>query len=395
MIRHFLPYFLATGLLAGIPVFAPSQSEKSAQTETFQVFDGAIPAHTVTRDMVGQDVIVEGTITDFYHSTRSNVPNMLTMAEIGGEAFQAVYWPDTAPLIHGEIGIPTKGLKVSVQGELSDYQGRLQIRIRTPDQIRIEGYPVTRRAPTKAASSSSPNGSGAFPTPGQDGYFTIEQVPAMNPLLNRELSFKGELSEFRAAWNERAPNILYFRDSQSSMEIVFWTPEGMTVPAELQQTGTMIYVTGEFQKYQDRLQLKVDNLDNISTAPLPQSKVVVPGADPERPSSASTAWPRKDSSNSYLKVTKVSLPEGVSMDLRQIGPEHAGNTVTVSGRVESLTATSSERFIVLKDARGNIRVNLDRKIAFPEIGQQLDLVCKVVFNEKRSSAELDFLEVKP
>lgn len=381
-------------LAAGFPTAAFSQPEQAASASSFTPFQGAIPADNVTRAMLGQDVVLSGVVIDVAPSTGDRVPHRFTLARVdGGGAVMVIYWPDSAESIHAGMGVPPVGVSMSARGQLSDYRGDLQIRVRDLGNIRIEGYPHTlggpaAPAPSTAAASSAPAApvaAPAGPQANEEGYFTVAQLPALRAsMMNRELSMMGNVSEFRASWSDTAPNIISLADGGQTVEVVYWSDDTMG----FESPGTPVYVTGLLQDYRGRLQLKVNDLTALSQQPLAEDQVIRPGAPaPEAATGPATSWPR--TREGLPAIEPVSLGEGASVALNQIGRAHVGNTVTVQGEIFSLARRGDKDVVLLKGDNAMLTVLLPEGEAAPlSVGQAYEATGKLEWNELRALPEL-------
>lgn len=381
-------------VIAALIALAPFASKAVAQDNppeastlpalTITAFPGSVAPETVTREMLGQEVALTGKIARVVPSERENVPFQLFLVDREEAPVMIVYWADAAKQIHGDRGVPIAGTPVSVTGTLEEYRGSLQVRVRRPEQIRIAGYGATSAAPPAAEESSAAQ-------PNEQGYFTVDKLPGMRAYLGRELSISGKATAFRAAWSETAPHVITVSEGEHTMEVVFWPGPGEAYP-DFSKAGTPIFATGQFQQYRDKLQLKVDDLANLSSEPLPAARIILPVLEPAEGRTVADGWPGRVPGNDHLKVELVDLPTGDRVSLRSLGPEHVGNTVSVSGTVGAVMSGGGSRAILIGDGRGFLRVNLPAHHSpVPVDGDQITILGKVVFSETRSTTEVDLI----
>lgn len=361
---------------------APAASTLPALTVT--PFPGSVSPETVTSAMIGQDVVLTGTIARVVPSERDNVPFQLYLIDREEAPVMIVYWVDAAKEIHGNLGVPQAGTPVSVTGKLEEFRGRLQVRVRNAAQIRLAGYGAAAAAPVAGATDGD-----GIAKPNAQGYFTLEQLPGMQSYLARELSIMGKATGFRAAWSETAPHVITVSEGDHALEVVFWPGPGETYP-DFSKPGTPIFATGQLQQYRDKLQLKVDDLANLSTEPLPSTRIVIPVIQSADGRSAADGWPGRIPGDEHLKVERMELPGGERVSLRSLGPEHDGNTVTVTGTVTGILGSGNQFSLLVGDARGFVRVNLPKNHKpVPGMGETITILGKVRYNQKRSSAEIE------
>ncbi len=389
--RKFVSTILVTGaLLGGYGVTSlPAQQSTSAEAAAFQPFPGAIAADSITRDMLGQEVVLQGKVVEVFESTAERTPTQLTLVQRDTNPLKVIYWLDTAPLIQGEKGAPKVGTQLSVKGQLTDYKGTLQVRVRSADQIRIDGYKSAAAAPPASTPQDRTLPPGASP-PGEDGYYTIKQLSQMEPLLGKKISFKGKVTSYRASWSETAPNIINFKEGSSELEIVYWTSPGDKV-ADFSKPGTEVYVTGGFAKYRERVQIKVDDLANLSNKPLPDERLADPTIVREMPTSAKDGWPGMKPKTEPVAAAAETAKEGTVMRLRDISVKQEGHMVKVEGAVQRVvTEADGSRAVVIRDQSGFIRVNLpatDKKEYNP--GETMSALGKVRLDKLRGAPVID------
>lgn len=97
----------------------------------------AVPAEQVRREHLGQEVVVTGAIVVVEPSTGPRSLSSLTLTRRSQDPVQVVYGQDVADKIHAGRPLPKEGDVVTARGTLTDDQGRLQIKISSPRQIRL------------------------------------------------------------------------------------------------------------------------------------------------------------------------------------------------------------------------------------------------------------------
>lgn len=390
-LKRFAPAILGLSLAFSPAAFVWAQETAPAEQKAnlqFKPFSGATPAAKVYADQLENQVVVEGTINKVDASTGPRVPHRLLLVDRPSQPVMVVYWPDVAPKIHGDQPVPRPGARLSAKGTLTEYRGALQIKVRDASQIRIEGYPLT------LASRGRAQGDQSVPVPGEKGYFTIEDVPGIRTFIGHDLSFRGEVTGFRESWSDTAPNVITIAKDDSDIEIVYWLPDGAKGP-DFEHPGTPVYVTGELQDYNGRLQIRVTNMAELSRQPLKPGQIARPKLITEQPESVKEGWPGKTDAPS-VKIEKVELEEGARVSLRDLGPQHVGNLVTVSGQITAMQLLENGHVAAtLKEPTGFARLLIpqDWSKERPQIGQDVTMKAKVSYNETRSAVDLVLKEI--
>ncbi len=115
----------------------PAQQSSPATASSSEAFADAIPADQVKREQVGQEITITGTVVGFEASGGPRIPFIATLAQRSTDPVEVVYWEQTATEIHAGRSLPTRGDKISAKGTLTDYKGRLQIKVNSPRQIKL------------------------------------------------------------------------------------------------------------------------------------------------------------------------------------------------------------------------------------------------------------------
>lgn len=324
---------LATALL-GAPLLPASMTEGTglvAQVQAFTPFPGGTAPQSLTSAQLGQDVVVTGTIHEAVPSRASNVPTQLTLTPEGHEPrFVIVYWEDSFAEVEQGRGTPPVGTRVSVRGELSEHRGALQVRVNRGAQIRIEGYDG---AAAPAAATPQPRTATEPPALPEDGYYRLEHLPALvDTMIDQIISIKAPIAGYRAPWSDRAPSLIQLSGPGGrSLEIVYWAPRDGSEAPRYDETGRTIHATGQLQEYDGRLQVRINDLEDLSYDPLPESHLARERQSTGAATSpASEGWP---GGRPAAQMETLSLPDGAPVAINELSPAHAGNTITVEGRV--------------------------------------------------------------
>ncbi|HNM45453.1 MAG TPA: OB-fold nucleic acid binding domain-containing protein [Candidatus Sumerlaeota bacterium] len=406
---------VAVGILlitAGIfaaPAFgqqpAAPPSSAAAAASAFKPFENAVPAASLQAGQVGSEVAIVGTVVEYVPSTKDNIPHRLTLVKKETGGVEIVFWNDTAPKILANGGAVKVGAKVSVKGKLEDFKGRsLQVRVKSPSQIRLEGAPATLGAaasapqvPAKMTPHPVQSGASGAPIPpaGPDGFYKVADIPTIkDALMGKTISITGTVSGYKTPANDRAPHVFAMKDGEGEIEFIFWTQEDQKVPVPT-TPGTVLYATGELQKYQDRLQINIDDLKNVSTSILPKERIAVPKAKaPQNVGNAQNGWTGKSDEVIPDRRGTVKLAPKAEVNLRELGPQHEGAVVTLKGKADNISAgENGATNLILRGQGGFAHVRLPAAVKDkPAVGDVVQLVGKVTYDAVRSSVVVEAVE---
>lgn len=283
----------------------------------FYPFPDAVPANTMTMEMVGTPVVIEGIITGYNASTGDRVPHRLWLVDKSESSpgVQIVYWPDVAAAVHGRRG-PAAGMRVSAKGELGEYKGVLQVRIQNPRMIRLEGNGDADK-PWSPPGQHSANGSG-----------TMTVADALEAPIGTNVTLHAKVLSFRASTAERAPSSLKIGDDSGAIDVIFYADMVPSLPEELRTPGTEVVVSAMRQEFRGNAQLKLTRPNGIRTKAEADAATGGNGTTP------------------VLAVDVDEIP--------------AGHAAAISGSVLSIVAgTNGAHYAAVKDATGTTIVRID------------------------------------
>lgn len=106
-------------------------------------------------------------------------------------------------------------------------------------------------------------------------YLTIQDYDQVVGQVDKQVSISGVCDEFKPSWAPKAPCVIYLRDPHHTIEVVYWESSmaGQMVE-DFRKPGTPVYATGLAQVYRGKLQIKIQENKNLSTAPLPDFRLV-------------------------------------------------------------------------------------------------------------------------
>ncbi|MCB2157010.1 hypothetical protein KQI84_19195 [bacterium] len=227
----------------------------------FEGFPGAIAPEDLTEDMIGKEVTMTGKIIKVYASRHDRMPNALRMLEEPRE-IGIVYYPDIAPEVERGLGVAMPGQMVTARGTVGTYKDQLQVRVTQPSDIILQGSGRT----LDSVKNELVEGVSADMV---QAFRAAESLPQVTPVgeaadhVGEAIIIVGFINDFRAAWNDRAPNILSVRDSSGSTEVVFWDDIAKNFDEAKYGKTTPIVIHGMSDKYRDRLQIKPGSIEDI------------------------------------------------------------------------------------------------------------------------------------
>jgi len=118
----------ATPTPAAIPAAAPTPPAPAGTTSLA----------SITSAMVSQDVTVQATISEVREPRSERAPYTVTLSQ-ENTRMPLVYWSDMHPQLKDKIKV---GNQVRIQGQVSEYRGTLQIKIRNASDVTIVSAPT-------------------------------------------------------------------------------------------------------------------------------------------------------------------------------------------------------------------------------------------------------------
>lgn len=88
---------------------------------------------SVTKESVGKTVKVKGKVVNIRPSWMETAPNTVSISD-GAGTIDYVYWPDVDTKLTAEQK-PVVGKTIIVEGEVSEFRGKLQVRVTSPGEI--------------------------------------------------------------------------------------------------------------------------------------------------------------------------------------------------------------------------------------------------------------------
>lgn len=371
---NFVLSLLVALLAAGTPAFVPAQAAPAAAATEFAPFPGAVPATSITTAMVGQEVTIEGALTEHIVSSGERVPHRLVFGADQRTGFTVVFWPDMAPAILGNVQQLPPGTRVTAKGKVGEHRGAAQLRAK-PDSIRIGGIDPSATVKAVAAVQST------LPPAGPDGYYGPEIIPTITSFTGKEILFKAPIASFKSSWSERAPHVVGVTGPDgSSFEIVYWKKDDTTPLYD--KVGSMIHARGTVGQHQGRNQMRISKLENISYDLLAGSTAATPQA------TGGAAWPGAAPVTATQPPKPASVAPGVVLSPADVVRDMEGLTVAIKGSVLATRQGADGVAIIVKDDKGQRIARLATGQPTPAQSTAVTVQGKVQFNTQRSSPEL-------
>jgi exonuclease VII large subunit len=270
---------------------------------------------TLSSAMMDQDVTISGTVANLQPSTYDRMPNRLTVADATGSVM-VVIWPDVFTLLDPA---PATGSQVTISGLVSEYRGELQVRVSAANQVEVLGagtaVPVVA-APEVPAGDITPLGQ-------------ISEA-----LQDQTVTVEGQVVNFRASGNPRAPNTLTLQDESGSAPLVMW-PDAFDLLNPRPGMGDRIRVRGSVSVYRgtaqvrcrDAQQLSILDDTGASASQAPSAAAAVQAAAPAMATAAApVAIAVRDIDGST--VGQTILLEGTIASIREAWSDTAPNIIT-------------------------------------------------------------------
>lgn len=294
----------------------------------------ATPIGTLSLAMEGQRVTIEGSVTRFQPSTYERQPNRLTVSDATGTV-TVVIWPD----VFGQLAQPpTQGSAVTIAGEVSQYRGELQLRVRSPRDVTVAGA-----APTTAAAASP---STAAPTaPPGGGTVPLGSITAA--MEGDSVTVDGTIESITPSRSPTAPNRLRLRDASGTATIVIW-PEVYVLLQPTPAVGQRLRATGRVGTFRGEVQVACRDARQISlldaggqtVSQTPAAAAPVASSAPASPAASGEPQAMAISAIDGSTIGRRVVLEGVVAGVRTAWSPTAPNIVTLSDGTSTIPVVS-------------------------------------------------------
>ena len=288
--------------------------------------DSVIAINQITRKAVDSTVTIVGKITNIYGPRTPQAPYSYYVTD-GTETIRVAIWQNIYK------GIPnvsqlTVGSRVRVTGKVNLYYNNLEIHLENPANIRLA---------TDVAPTPLPVVEPEQQTKKKEEILVLKAIDRSK--LGQVVRVRGRVANFRASWNERAPNILTISDGTSSLLVVYWQDIAEQLKPEQQpKIGESVDVKGTVNEHRNQLQLRLFDPKNIRIVSPEELAQIASGPTP-------VPTPRQ--------ITPIS----------QITKATIGKKVSIQGKITATRAVSGGTLLTITDSSGNIVVPFWNSIA--------------------------------
>ncbi len=362
--RQVAAMWAAGMLIAACAAFCPPHL--AAQTSSSGApasFSGAISSWSVSPALVGSEITIHGALREVISPRTSSAPIRFVLDSNRNAPVEVVFWAELSTAILGPQGYPPTGTHVYARGVLSTFQDSLQLKIKNASDIYLAGYasaapaapappaaapanaPASAPAAVQQASAAQPGSPQVAGAASAIPYYQISDLPMLiKTKMNQVVAIRGISADYRASWSPRAPNIVYLREGANQVEVVYWPSDGGADVANFSQPGTPVFARGVLQNYQGRLQIKIENLSNLSTSPLLPASAATGSTTAGSAASSGTPASRVQqpvSSPAAATATSASAPAADKIEWKPYNLIEAQETLTQKGSI--LIYARSER----------------------------------------------------
>lgn len=240
-------------------------------------------------DNLARRVSVEAELIEVKPPQNERAPTTLVVADDSGKV-DIVYWEDVSDYIDPTLLTP--GAPIVIEGQAQKYRERLQLRVDSPDAIKIDGKSV------RLAGKLLPEETIVVPQVVAEGF---DAVSSLQGKIDTEVKVHATVVSLRQPWSERAPATLTVADATGKVDVVFWRDTLAAINPQALATGTLLNVDGKVQMYRDRLQLRIEGpesltivaADGTTTSAMltPEQMAAMPAPSPTPAATATTAAP--------------------------------------------------------------------------------------------------------
>ncbi|HOE64551.1 MAG TPA: OB-fold nucleic acid binding domain-containing protein [Candidatus Sumerlaeota bacterium] len=224
---------------------APSIAQPEArpvEEEPSDLSDTLAPSR-ITDSLLGKIVKVRGKIVDIKPSWKDTAPTTVLISD-GIKDVAYVYWPDLGAQLT-EAQKPVIGNAVQVEGEVTEFRGKMQIKVTAPDKIVMK--------PKQLSATAAPLS--------QKQVIDIGKIN--KEYLNVTVAISGNITRIISVKNGR---LLKVTDSTGTITVPLWDAMAQSVKQNDQiRVGAKIMLQGVVMIYEQRneIELKLINAEDI------------------------------------------------------------------------------------------------------------------------------------
>lgn len=304
---------------------ASSDKGESAKSEQApKVIEGKITdLSKIDKTMLKSIVTINAKVASFRKKWNDTAPNIITMTD-GTNKMDVVFWLDADKEVPPEVQIA--GSSLEIKGEVGEFKNKAQLKIAEAGDIKV------------LSAAAKEAGEGQAPASSAGSKIQIKDIDKAK--AGNTVTVEGTVAEFKAAWNEKAPNKIKVSDGTGSIYVVYWKDIAEKLAQEPKQDDK-IEVKGEVQVFKEELQLKALDASSLKISGEGQSAAPKSSDDDE--------MGKKTEKPTESAITKIS----------DINASMKDNAVTISGEVMAVSEPRSDRApynVIVKDASGSVSV---------------------------------------
>lgn len=281
---------------------------------------GVLEPGRITSSMNKQSVTVQGMVKTYKASGNERAPSTIILHDSAGNSIDIVYWN----LVSDVLGwTPSKGQALRIKGEVGEYRGNLQIKVRNAsDIIDVMKAPVsTPLAPRKPKM-----------VPGVVRKTTIQGIPVELNLsqikadnLGNLVKVRGKVVDIKPSWKETAPTTVTISDGVSQVDIVYWKDLDDQLPSDKKpEVGARCVAIGKLSEFRGKMQVKVEEVDNIQVK---KQKPLLSG----------------NKQNKHMNISDINH-------------EYLNVPINIKGRITGIINIGGGRLVKITDDTGTITV---------------------------------------
>jgi DNA/RNA endonuclease YhcR with UshA esterase domain len=250
---------------------SPSETTSSANTNQPPAISEikATPLAQINTSMMGQEVVVQGKISEVREPQTERAPFIVTLAE-GDAQLPLVYWKDLQEQVGTKMRV---GNLIRVKATVGEHRGTLQIRLQNPANVEVvTSAPEESKKPeppAAAATSKAPAVVSAPPV-------AAPAAPAAAPSApSAPSSGKASASQINESWVNRTVTIsgqivksdnigkgqrLTVRDQSGEIVVILWDSVFKGTSSQF-TVGHSVTVTGPVKLYRGRVEIVPESAD--------------------------------------------------------------------------------------------------------------------------------------
>jgi DNA/RNA endonuclease YhcR with UshA esterase domain len=230
----------------------------------------------VNASMLEKTVTVQGVVKAYTLARSERSPYSVDLKDDAG-VLRVVYWSDVAKSLSFA---PAPGQTLRITGQVSEYRGNLQLRVRGAADIKQVELGAVAPAgiapavsPAEAGTTTKPLATNVTPAPAVATPASQVVAPAqiLSPgsitkeSIGKTVKVKGKIVNIRPSWMETAPNTVSISDGAGTIDYVYWPDVDAKLTAEQKPVvGKIIIVEGEVSEFRGKLQVRVKSPEKIT-----------------------------------------------------------------------------------------------------------------------------------